>query len=311
MKILSHASNDNRGIALISALIIVALVGITAGNIAWNNTLDLRRTMTHINHNQAIQVALGAESWVATILKNDRLLSETDHLDEIWATNMPIIPVEGGMVSGYIEDLQGRFNINNLITENGKVNQSSLNQFQRLLSVLGINQNIALMTLDWLDYDQYPSFPEGAEDNVYINYNPPYLNGGQRIISTSELSALHTMNKEIFYRLSPYITALPRQTAINVNTANEIIMQSISENITPDDAKSLVIERMNGGFRDIENTFTSIIPLENINNVSLSSNYFGLKLQVRIDNVNVILYSIFERRLNGDVTPILRTFGAI
>ena len=115
MKILSHIPNDNRGIALISALIIVALVGITAGNIAWNNTLDLRRTMTHINHNQAIQVALGAESWVATILKNDRLLSETDHLDEIWATNMPSIPVEGGMVSGYIEDLQGRFNINNLI----------------------------------------------------------------------------------------------------------------------------------------------------------------------------------------------------
>ena len=30
-----------------------------------------------------------------------------------------------------------------------------------------------------------------------------------------------------------------------------------------------------------------------------------------INNVNVILYSIFERRLNGDVTPILRTFGAI
>jgi general secretion pathway protein K len=58
--------------------------------------------------------------------------SQTDHLAEIWATELPGLPIEGGgEVFGSIVDLQGRFNINNLVDQAGEADEASLDQFRR------------------------------------------------------------------------------------------------------------------------------------------------------------------------------------
>ncbi|MEM9209749.1 MAG: type II secretion system minor pseudopilin GspK, partial [Pseudomonadota bacterium] len=75
-----------RGVALITAMIIFALAAIVAADLAWDNALDVRRTRMQLMRDQAVQVALGAESWIATILRQDLSESETDHLGEIWAS---------------------------------------------------------------------------------------------------------------------------------------------------------------------------------------------------------------------------------
>ena len=116
----------NRGVALITAMLITALASLVAANLAWDNALDVRRTMVLLNNDQAVQVALGAESWVVGILHQDLQESDIDHLGEIWAIQLPGFPIEGGDVTGTIIDLQGRFNVNNLIDENGEVEKKSL-----------------------------------------------------------------------------------------------------------------------------------------------------------------------------------------
>ena len=88
----------NRGVALITAMLIAALASMVAANLAWDNALDIRRTMVLLNTEQAVQVALGAESWVIGILHDDREDSETDHLGEIWAVQLPGLPIDGGDV---------------------------------------------------------------------------------------------------------------------------------------------------------------------------------------------------------------------
>ena len=62
---------------------------IVAADLAWDNALDVRRTRMLLLRDQAVQVALGAESWVASILAQDLAESDTDHLGEIWATELP------------------------------------------------------------------------------------------------------------------------------------------------------------------------------------------------------------------------------
>ena len=64
---------------MLEVAMITALAAIVAVNLAWDNALDVRRTMMLLNRDQAIQVAMGAESWVATILSQDMVDSETDH----------------------------------------------------------------------------------------------------------------------------------------------------------------------------------------------------------------------------------------
>ena len=129
----------SRGVALITALLITALTGSLAAGLAWENALDVRRTMILLFHEQGMQVALGAESWIRNILRDDSIDSKTDHLGELWASELPGLPVDNdsvqGAVIGKVEDLQGRFNVNNLIDQNDEVDEDVLEQFQRLLRV--------------------------------------------------------------------------------------------------------------------------------------------------------------------------------
>ena len=301
----------DRGVALITAMLITALATMVAANLAWDNAMDVRRTMVLLNRDQAIQVALGAESWMISILHQDLQDSETDHLGEIWATELPGLPIDGGEVFGAVQDLQGRFNVNNLIDANGVVDEESLEQFRRLLLALGLDQRFAGIAADWLDYDTDAAFPDGAEDSIYTGMIPPYRTANQALTSVSELAALDGMDRQTFKALEPHITALPGHTNINVNTATGAVLQSLDENMTLADVENLIAERESGGFADIENAFASLVTPEVVNKLEASTRYFQLKVVVRIDTVRITLVSVLQRGPRGDVTPILRSLGSI
>jgi general secretion pathway protein K len=298
----------HQGVALITAMLISALASIVAYNLAWDNALDVRRTMVLLNHDQAVQVALGAESWVIGILHQDLEDSQTDHLGEIWATELPGLPIDGGELFGSIEDLQGRFNINNLIDQNGDVDGESLERFRRLLVALELDPRFAGIAADWLDADQDAEFPDGAEDSIYTGMNPPYRSANQALTSISELAALEGMNKATFDTLAPHITALPGRTDINVNTATPAVLRSLDENMSISAVEALISERENGGFADIQTAFSSLVAPNVLNSLDEATNYFQLRVVVRIDTVRVTMYSVLLRGQRGDVTPILRTF---
>lgn len=301
-------TRNNRGVALITAILVTALAGTVAANLAWDNALDVRRTMITLHRDQAIQVALGAENWVAIILRDDAADTDTDHLGEIWAQDLPPFPIDGGELYGRIEDLQGRFNVNNLVDGNGEVDEDSLEQFRRLLSALGLDPRFAGLAADWIDADRQPSFPDGAEDTIYTGFTPSYRVPNQLITSASELAALEGMEKAMFDVLAPYIVALPGRTRLNVNSAPAQVLQSLDESMSPADAERLVGERGDAGFDDIVNTFSAFSEID-VNQLGDSSSYFQLMVVVRIDTVRITYYSLLARGPSGDVTPILRSFG--
>ena len=306
-----------RGVALITAMLIMALVTTLTFSLEWDNSLDLRRTYVSMYREEAIQAAFGAESWVLTILRQDAQDSSTDHLGEIWASELPVLPLGGpgdsiqGEIYGEIQDLQGRFNVNNLVDANGEVDQPSLEQFQRLLLALGLDPRIAGITADWLDADQDAGFPDGAEDSIYTGFTPPYRTPNQIIASTSELAAIDGMDREILDVLLPHITALPGRTAINVNTATGPVLQSLDPDMTVADVEGLLSQRGETGFADINNAFSAVVKPDVLNQLAETSDYFRLKVIVRVDTVRVTFFSLMERSAQGDATPILRSLGTI
>jgi len=299
----------NRGVALITAMLITALATLVAANLAWDNALDVRRTMVLMNRDQALQVALGAESLVISVLHQDLDEGQTDHLGEFWAGDLPVFPIEGGEVFGTIEDLQGRFNINNLIDPNGKIDAEALEQFRRLLNALGLDPRFAGITADWLDSDENAEFPDGAEDPIYTGMIPPYRSANQTLTSVSELAALEGMDKASLDTLLPHIVALPGRTNINVNTATAAVLQSLDENMSPSDVEGLLKERESGGFSDIQTAFASLVTPDVLSRLDESTDYFQCRVVVRIDTVRITLYSLLLRGPRGDVTPIVRSLG--
>lgn len=302
---------SDRGVALITAMLISALAAMVAANLAWDNALDVRRSMVLLNRDQAIQVALGAESWIINILHQDLEDSQTDHLGELWASELPPLPIDNGEVFGSIEDLQGRFNLNNLIDNDGSIDQESLEQFRRLLNALGLDPRFAGITADWIDSDRDASFPDGAEDAIYTGMIPPYRTANQALSAVSELAAIEGMDKATFTVLEPNIAALPGRTPINVNTATPAVLLSLDENMTTSDVEGLLAERESTGFpEDFKPTFETLVTPDVLNNgLDNSTQYFRLKVVVRIDTVRVTLYSVLQRGPQGSVTPVLRSFG--
>lgn len=299
-----------KGVAMITAMIIVTLATIIATDLAWDNAMDVRRTKMLLYRDQAVQVALGAENWIASILRQDLEEGDTDHLGELWASDLPPLPIDGGDVFGVIEDLQGRFNVNNLIDGDGKVHEDSLEQFQRLLTALELDPRFASIAADWLDPDLDAAFPDGAEDSIYTGIVPPYRAANQLLSSISELAALEGMDKITFDTLAPHIVALPGRTQINVNTATPFVLRSLDEKMSPGDVESLISEREGDGFPDVENAFKALVADEVLPELSESSSYFQLKVVVRIDTVRVTLYTVLRRGPRGNVSTILRSLGS-
>ena len=304
-----------RGVALITAMLVMALITTLTFSLEWDNSMDLRRTYVSMYRDEAIQAAYGAESWVLAILRQDSQDSTTDHLGEIWASELPVLPLGGpgdsiqGEIYGEIEDLQGRFNINNLVDAQGEVDQPSLEQFQRLLLALGLDPRFAGIAADWIDADQDAGFPDGAEDSIYTGMVPPYRAANQIIASPSELAALEGMDKATLDTLLPHITALPGRTAINVNTATGPVLQSLDENLSVGDVEGLLAQRQDTGFGDVTATFTPLVTPDVLNQLAETSDYFRLRVVVRVDTVRVTFYSLIERSQQGDTTPILRSLG--
>ncbi|HWK73521.1 MAG TPA: type II secretion system minor pseudopilin GspK, partial [Povalibacter sp.] len=183
-----------RGVALITAVLIVALATILAVSVAFKGYLDQRRSATLFSLDQGFEVAMGAEAWAADILRKDKMGgSRTDDFTEAWATPIPPIPVDGGEVAGQLEDMQGRFNLNSLVKLQNNVlvkDEAAVQRFKNLLEILELEDKWADLIVDWMDTDIEPGFPDGAEDNVYTSLSPAYRPPNMRITRSSELLAL-------------------------------------------------------------------------------------------------------------------------
>jgi general secretion pathway protein K len=302
-----------RGVALIMAIVMVAIATVLAVRIGTRASLDMRRTAGLIALDQAWHVALGAEAWAAEVLRKDREDSETDHPGERWAQPIPPLPVDGGTVRGALEDMQGRFNLNNLLMDNGTVNESAVKRFERLLEKAGADQRWARIAADWLDSDTVPGFPDGAEDGNYLSQNPPYRSANGPVTTITELMALPGMTLEEYLRIRPYVAAVPLGTKINLCTASAPILAALVEGGTDfGDTDSLLANRRAGCFPTIEDVkatlsnedFLALQPA-----ISESSDWFRAVTAVSIGTSELTLYSLIERNDNGSSRTVLRSTG--
>jgi len=308
------ARSAQRGVALITAVLMVALATILAVNVVYRGMLDQRRAGTLFALDQAFEVALGAEAWAAEVLQRDQQQTQGDNLTENWAKPLPPLPIEGGTVAGRLEDLQGRFNLNNLVFVDGTTNPAGVAQLARILISLDLEPGWASAMADWIDEDTQPGFPDGAEDSVYTGQNPPYLAANMPITRASEMLSLPGFGAERYAKLKPYVTALPVGTTLNVCTAPGIVLDALSENVrefglNPED---LVKRRGNGCFpslADLRGALGDADYDKVKTSIAESSAYFGATVWVTIGTTDFTLYSLLVRGQGGLVRPQLRSFG--
>ena len=205
-----------RGIALITALLVVAIATLAATALLSSTNIAIHRAAALRDSEQGWWVARGVESWVLGILDKDRKESKYDALGEDWAQPVDYLPVDQGYVRGSVVDLQSRFNLNNLVL-GGKTQTPAADayrkQFERLLASLPAETQVPPgligAIIDWADADQTAGFPTGAEDSAYLSLNPPYRTADRPFTVVSELLAVQGMTPQIYDALRPWVCALP------------------------------------------------------------------------------------------------------
>jgi general secretion pathway protein K len=303
-----------RGVALITAIVLVAIATVLAVHIGTRAAMDLRRTTGLVALDQGWHVALGAEAWAAEVLSDDANESaNVDDLSEAWAQPLPPLPVDGGEVRGALEDMQGRFNLNDLINADREVDEDSVKRFERLLIFVGAQPRWARMMVDWIDAGTMPEIPDGAEDSTYLAQNPPYRTANVVVTTTTEMMALPGMTREEFERIRPYVAALPVGTPINLCTAKAPVLAALIEGGTDfGDAELLASNRREGCFPTIEfvrgsmsnEAWQALQP-----KVSETTNWFRAVTAVRIGTSEFTLYSLIERNGSAGIRTVIRSTG--
>ena len=312
--------HTHKGTAIITALFIMTLVAIVATAMSLRLQIDIYRTRLTLNNDQSYLAAQAVEYWAIGQLKKAAATSDpkqTDNIDQL-PKRFPaaLFSYPGAIITGQLEDLQGKFNLNNL---------TEITDIPRFAKLLIAADNkiepsqataIAEALAEWLVPYQ-PSLPPSSTEQFYQNQNPSYLIAHSSMVSISEFRLIKGVSDEIYQAVAPYICALPKPTPININSAPLAVLQTLGTGITKEQAELIIKDRSKTGYNFIADLNKNPklkeleIPEEQI---TVLSNYFLTTAIVKIAEQQLVVYNTLDREKTDDkytVNVIAQSINAL
>lgn len=275
-----------RGAALILAMLIAALAAMAASQFLFRAQIEWRRLENARDLGQAQQVLRAAVNWAATVLLDDATRTSVDHPGEPWAQQLPPLEAEGYVLSGRIIDLDGRFNLNNLV-QNGAAVPDQVAIFRRLLLHLRLPEALAETVVDWLDEDDRSA--AGAEPAAAINR--PLLDPG-------ELQGAPGFDAGVLTTLGPYVAALPGATRVNANSAAPEVLGAHIDQFSLADAYALAAKRDHAWFRgsgDLRGAVGEGVAVDD-SRFSFTSRFFLVNARARHGRIAIAEQALLDRQ---------------
>ncbi|MET0292793.1 MAG: type II secretion system minor pseudopilin GspK, partial [Steroidobacteraceae bacterium] len=225
-----------RGVALLTAIILVSLATVLAVSIAFGTAMTARRAASSFTVEQGVLFGGLAEEFAAFTLKRaagNGTRPVIDRPGSDWTSPYPPTEVsEGIVIEAQLEDESGKFNLNSLLggkDQNGQpVDVNSMEIFTRLLEALQLEPKWGPLIADFIDQDGNAQ-SNGGEDNLYTLQKPAYRAANGWITSPSELLSLPGFGRERYLKLLPFVTALPPdERKINVCFAGPQLIDAIA-----------------------------------------------------------------------------------
>ncbi|MGZ8267264.1 MAG: type II secretion system minor pseudopilin GspK [Burkholderiales bacterium] len=293
------STGRQRGAALIMALLVVAFAATLAASMLSRQDLWVRQIEAQRDLGQARWITTAAIDWARAVLAYDARTSSFDHTAEPWATNVPPTKVEEGEVAGSVSDESAKWNLNNMLRD-GQISPSEMAVFARLLSALQMPSSLAAALADWLDPDSESS-PGGAEDEYYLSLSPPYRTAAQRLADVDDLLRVRGFDADTVERLRPYVTALPRQNAVNLNTASVSVLAALLPKLSLTQVRRFVEQRDRTPLRNVGDLGLYIpgaeLPAEAAA-IDTRSTYFRVRVHARYRRAGTVTEALLERQPN-------------
>jgi len=313
-----------RGAALLTVLLLVAVMTILLVAVLDDIRFGLRRTGNAQALAQAQWYALGSEELArARIAQLDAGDGRTT-LTGGWNGRPFVFPIDGGLMRVRVDDATACFNLNSVVE--GAPGQwtrreAGVRQYRALLRALEFTpaqaSAMADALVDWIDADQLPG-PAGAEDAAYAGRGPGDRTSSALLAEVSELRAVAAHDAAAYARLRPHVCAQPDSalSPVNVNTLEEadaVILAMLSDNVLDvPSARRILAARPPGGWPDVA-TFAALGPVAAarlddpvLAQLRVHTRYFGLQAEVEHAGAEVVLSALLDNPSHGPVRLVAR-----
>lgn len=287
-----------QGVAVVTALLLTALAVTIVTGLFWQQQVQLRLVENQQTRLRQQWLMRDLMDWARLMLIEDDRTSTVDYESEAWTRPLAAQPQAVGadrrpaVLSGVISDAQSRFNIRNL-SESGRVNLNEIAVFERLLTNLRLNGQLARAAADFLAALQRTD--TGDIDTARM-----------RLWQMDDLLLVSGFTPELVNQLREFVVVLPRATPINANTAPAQVIAALFPAMSTSDAASLIAERRRAYFRDASD-FMQRLQVRNLPaprvQIGFGSRFFLVRGKVVIADGELQNQSLIER--NAGQTRVL------
>jgi general secretion pathway protein K len=254
-RISATSAGAQRGVAIITVLLVVTLATLIVSSLFWRETVTVRSVENRLALAQVRWIEGAVLDWAEVVLRIDQNSTGTvDHLGEIWA--LPVAEtkldetVTGGaqlsdnernaMLAGQVLDAQSRLNLNNLVI-GGMPSKTHREAFERLLAMVGRPESLAALLQQRLQ-QAYPPFVDGIQ----------LPQTALPLVKVSDLQRVQGFDEATVEALRPFVQLIPKTvrlqgsvtdtegTKVNLNTAPAEVLAAVIPTIDLQSARQFV-----------------------------------------------------------------------
>jgi general secretion pathway protein K len=272
-----------RGMAVVSALFIVALIAALAAAMMGRQTAVIGATQGEQSRVQARWLLRGELDAVRLLLRSEAAREPTTRLDGLWRRPLArpvegLLAAEGGArLVSEVTDEQGKYNLRNLV-DRGRIDPIEAEVFARLCALLGAAQS-----------------PSGAiVRRVALSLGNDDHAGGDapRLRALEDLLATAGVDAAVVAKLAPFVTVLPQRTWINANTASAELLSAGVPGLTLDRARELLAARDRGQWFVNTGDFASRLQMPQLEvltlRIGVTSNWFRIASVLETPRTNFV-----------------------
>ena len=289
----SIARDDERGVALLLALLVLALLVALILEFDTDARREYRDAAAFRDNFKATVLTRAAVQAARAVLQQDHLRDRQtgqvyDATTDLWAFPIEKYAIGDGLMTAQIEDERSKLNLNDLAAGvDPNVKKTKMLRLKRLFNLLQINPDLVDAIADWVDADDIPE-AAGAETVYYQSLRPSYRAANAPLQTLREIRLIKGMTPEIVDKLLHYVTVYPQEgeSRVNINTADFLVLQSLDPRISQTMAGEIIQGRPFKTVQDLDRigSFAEIAKeLRLLSLYDVKSNMFSAQMTLTVN----------------------------
>ncbi|MCX8023531.1 MAG: type II secretion system minor pseudopilin GspK [Syntrophorhabdaceae bacterium] len=297
----SKASSSDDGFILVIVLIVIAVLFPAILVFNSKTQINVLQAINFKDNVQAIRLARSGVEGAMGLLRADD--PAYDSKKDIWAMDFPQLAVGEGMLYVKIVDEDSKININQLIRPNGvDVDPYVEGRLRLLITRLGGKPEVVDALIDWMDADSEVKGSAGAENEYYKAFGMTPKNGP--VDTIDELFMIKGFDKDLLVDkgLKYYITVVPTDGKININTAPKEVLFDISDRLRDGLVEEIIRYREDREYKTVDDV---------VNTLGIDAATAGvLKQYIKVNSTYFTVHSRYKvGKIVKNVEAVIRRQG--